>query len=271
VGERSGERSLIAGIPVDAALGKVDYYEAVGFSDHLATSRFWYRLLNCGFRLPAGGGTDAMTNYASLRGPVGLDRVYVKTGGAIDHRLFLDGLRAGRTFATNGPLVELALRPHGAAAWSEPGAEIALARGRTELEARVWLRSIVPVDRLEVVGNGTVVASIPLTGDRTAAEAVVRVPATGSGWYVLRAYAEHSRHPVLDVYPFATTSPVYVTMDGSPLRSPEDARSFMDWIDRLEAFVGRHPGWNTAEEKQAVLRQLAAARAVYARQTGGRP
>jgi TolB protein len=271
VGERSGEHSLIAGIPVDAALGKIDYYEAVGFSDHLATSRFWYRLLNCGFRLPAGGGTDAMTNYASLRGPVGLDRVYVKTGGAIDHRLFLDGLRAGRTFATNGPLVELALRPRGAAAWSEPGAEIALARGRTELEARVWLRSIVPVDRLEVVGNGTVVASIPLTGDRTAAEAVVRVPATGSGWYVLRAYAEHSRHPVLDVYPFATTSPVYVTMDGAPVRSPEDARSFMDWIDRLQAFVERHPGWNTDEEKQAVLRQLAAARAVYARQTGGRP
>jgi hypothetical protein len=58
VGERSGERSLIAGIPVDAALGKVDYYEAVGFSDHLASSRFWYRLLNCGFRIPAGAGTD---------------------------------------------------------------------------------------------------------------------------------------------------------------------------------------------------------------------
>jgi hypothetical protein len=45
----------------------------------------------------------------------------------------------------------------------------------------------------------------------------------------------------------------------------------MDWIDRLQAFVGRHAGWNTDEEKQAVLRQLAAARAVYARQAGGRP
>jgi TolB protein len=256
---------------VDAALGKVDYYEAVGFSDHLATNRFWYRLLNCGFRIPAGAGTDAMTNYASLRGPVGLDRVYVKTGGAVDHRLFLDGLRAGRTFATNGPLVELAVRPRGTAAWSEPGAELALARGGTELEARVWLRSIVPVDRLEVVGNGVVVASVPLTGDRTSADAVVRLPAARSGWYVLRAYAEHSRHPVLDLYPFATTSPVYVTVDGAPVRSPGDARSFMDWIDRLQAFAERHSGWNTDAEKQAAVRQLAAARAVYARQAGGRP
>ncbi len=68
-------------LPADVALGKVDYYEVVGFSDHLATAKVWYRLLNCGFRLPAGGGTDAMANYASLRGPVGMNRVFVKTGG----------------------------------------------------------------------------------------------------------------------------------------------------------------------------------------------
>jgi TolB protein len=271
VGDRAAEGSLIAGIPVDVALGKVDYYETVGFSDHLASSRFWYRLLNCGFRLPAGAGTDAMTNYASLRGPVGMNRVYVKTGGAVDHRLFLEGLRAGRTMTTNGPLVELALRPRGGAAWSEPGDALALPRGARELEARVSLRSIVPVDRLEVVGNGRVVASVALEGDRTSADAVVRVAAPGSGWFVLRAYAEHSRHPVLDGYPFATTSPVYVDAGGAPVRSREDARFFSEWIARLRAFVERHPGWNSEAEKQAVLGQLAAAREVYERQAGSRP
>src|SRR2546430_12541079 len=45
----------------------------------ILTSRVWYRLLNCGFRLPAGAGTDAFPNFASLRGPPGLVRVYVKT------------------------------------------------------------------------------------------------------------------------------------------------------------------------------------------------
>ena len=271
VGERSAEGSLLAGLPVDAALGLVDYYEAVGFSDHKASSRFWYRLLNCGFRIPAGAGTDAMTNYASLRGPVGLNRVYVKTGGAVDHRRFLDGLRAGRSFATNGPLVELAMRPRGAEAWTEPGDTIALDRGRRGLEARVSLRSIVPVDRLEIVGNGAVVASVPLTGDRTAAEATVSVPATGSGWFVLRAHAERSRHPVLDAYPFATTSPVYLTVGGAPVRSPEDARYFLEWVDRLRAFAERHGGWNTEAEKRAVLARLSAARAVYAVQAESRP
>jgi len=64
---------LTAEFPVDLALGKVDYYEAMGFvDDPMATAHVWYRALNCGFRLPAGAGTDAMANYASLRGPVGL-------------------------------------------------------------------------------------------------------------------------------------------------------------------------------------------------------
>src|SRR5262245_38201190 len=94
-------------LPVDVALGLVDYYEVVGFSDHLATAKVWYRLLNCGFHLTAAAGTDAMANFASLRGPVGMNRVFVRTDGPLDHARWLAGLKAGRTFATNGPLLEL--------------------------------------------------------------------------------------------------------------------------------------------------------------------
>src|SRR4029077_17924747 len=79
--------------PVDAALGKLDYLEVMGYSDHLITSGIWYRLLNCGFRIPAGAGTDAFPNFASLRGPAGLVRTYVRSGPRLDHRAFLEGLR----------------------------------------------------------------------------------------------------------------------------------------------------------------------------------
>src|SRR3990172_7455165 len=81
----------------------------MGYSDHLITSEIWYRLLNCGFRLPAGAGTDAFPNFASLRGPPGLVRVFVRTGAPLDHRRWLAGIREGRTFVTNGPLLEFTL------------------------------------------------------------------------------------------------------------------------------------------------------------------
>jgi hypothetical protein len=260
------------GLPVDVALDKVDFYEAVGLSDHRATNAVWYRLLNCGFRVPAGAGTDAMTNYASLRGPVGMNRVYVKTGGPLDFDLFLAGLKAGRSMATNGPLVELALRPRGSSGpWREPGDELALPAGAQALEARVSLRSIVPIDRLEIVRNGEVVAALPLAGGGTSADATVPLPASGSGWYVARAHCDRSRHPVLDFYPFGTTSPVYVTVGGAPVRSTRDARYFTAWIDRVRAAAAVHGGWNTAAEKDGVLALLAQARAVYEERARARP
>ncbi len=83
-------------LPVDAALGKVDYVEVLGFSDHRMTASVWYRLLNCGFRLPAGAGSDTMANYASLRGPVGLTRVYARIPeDATSTESWFDALKAG--------------------------------------------------------------------------------------------------------------------------------------------------------------------------------
>ncbi len=75
----------------------MDYYEALGFVDeYVATATVWYRLLNCGFRLPAGAGTDAMANFASLRGPVGLNRVFVRSGTPLDRRSLAERAQ-GRT------------------------------------------------------------------------------------------------------------------------------------------------------------------------------
>ena len=107
-------RALTHELPIDAALGKVDYYEALGFvDDPMATASVWYRLLNCGFRLPAGAGTDAMTNFASLRGPVGMNRVFVQSGAPLEHRRWLAALKSGKSFATNGPLLELSVNGRG--------------------------------------------------------------------------------------------------------------------------------------------------------------
>lgn len=253
----AGTDPLTNGLPVDVALGKVDYLEVVGFSDHRTTAEVWYRLLNCGFRIAAGAGTDAMTNYSSLRGPVGMNRVFVRSGTTLDYRAWLAGLKAGRTFVSNGPLLSFTLNGR------EVGSEISLPSGVHQLTARVSLRSIVPVERLEIVANGVVVAPIPLTRNGTSADAVIPLPVTRSGWFTLRAWSAGAAEPILDIYPFASTSPVYVTVGGKPVRNPDDARWFVRWIERLEAAAAAHPGWNDESEKSGVMARLQRAKQVF--------
>jgi TolB protein len=247
-------------LPVDVALGKVDYYEALGFvDDYEATAKVWYQLLNCGFRIPAGAGTDAMANFASLRGPVGMNRVFVKSGAPLEHRRWLAGLKAGRTFATNGPLLGFTL------GGKELGSELAIGARERELRATVTLNSIVPVDHLEIVRNGEVLMQIPLSGDRTSVSISVQVPVRGSGWYLLRARGNEPAYPILDFYPYATTSPIYVTVARQPIRSPRDATYFVAWIGRLEATALASKDWNTDEEKSKVLTSIREARAEFER------
>ena len=248
-------------LPIDVALGKVDYLEVMGYSDHLITSGIWYRLLNCGFRVPAGAGTDAFPNFASLRGPPGLVRVYARSGRRLDHARWLAAIKAGRTFVTNAPLLSFTLDGR------EPGEEIRLPSGasRTHALAHVTLRSPVPVDHLELVGNGRVVSEIRLAGERTRADTTIDVAVRESGWFVLRAYADLPRLPVLDLYPFATTSPIYVRAGDTDMRSKADAEYFLRWIDRTEMGLQAFTAWNTGSERDAVMRTLAAARAEFER------
>ena len=248
-------RALTNELPVDVALGKVDYYEALGFvDDYAATAKVWYRLLNCGFQLPAGAGTDAMANFASLRGPVGMNRAFAKLTGPFTHQRWLAALKAGRTFVTNGPLLGFTLNAR------EPGSELSLRPRVQEVVAAVSLKSNVPVDHLEIVRNGVVIATVPLSGDRTSASARITLPVRGSGWYLLRARGNGPAYPVLDVYPYATTSPIYVTVARQPIRSPRDADYFIAWINRLESAANGHRDWNSEGEKREVLRLLGKAK-----------
>ncbi len=254
----SRDASLTDELPADVALGKVDYIEVVGFSDHKSTAAVWYRLLNLGFHLPAAAGTDAMANFASLRGPVGLNRVYAKVPqGRLDIHSWLDALKQGHTFATNGPLLGLVL------GGKEEGEELRLSAGEHQVPFRAWLRSIVPVDHLQLVCNGVVASDLPLNADRQSSDQAGTIPISRSGWCLLRAWAEKPAYPVLDLYPYATTSPVYVNAGASSPKSAEDAAYFIAWIDRLLQSSQSNQDWNTEAEKASVLELLEQARGVY--------
>jgi hypothetical protein len=250
--------ALTMELPVDVALGKVDYMEILGFADHRSTARVWYQLLNLGFRIPAAGGTDAMANYASLRGPVGMNRAYARVaGGEIRPEEWMAALKAGRSFATNGPLLGFTL------GGAEIGDELKFAAPEQGVEFSVRLRSIVAVDHLELVCNGRVVRSFVTQGSVDHGEFSGSVPLNESGWCLVRASTDAGRYPVLDTYVYATTSPVYVTVAGRKPHSPEDARYFAAWVDRVTETTSAYPDWNSAAEKQRVLDRLAQAKAVF--------
>jgi hypothetical protein len=246
-------------LPVDVALGKVDYMEIVGFSDHQATAGVWYRLLNLGFRLPAAGGTDAMANYASLRGPVGMNRVYASVPkGALNSETWLEALQHGRSFATNGPLLDFSLEDN------PIGGTLQLEHAR-RVGFKARLRSIVPLDHAQIVCNGAVVRELPLGRERNSADVSGKIAVDSSGWCVLRAFTAAAKYPVLDNFVYATTSPVYVTVRGAPPHSPADAKFFAAWIEHLSDSTARYPDWNSPQERERVLGRLAEAKAVFER------
>ncbi|MGB5345100.1 MAG: CehA/McbA family metallohydrolase, partial [Woeseia sp.] len=256
------DAKLTNALPIDAALGLVDYYEVIGFADHRASAEVWYGLLNCGMRIAAAGGTDAMSNYASLRGPVGINRTYVPladvpTDPEQRRDNWLAGLKAGKSVATNGPLLGLTVEGYG------PGAEITRGTGEHELKYAGYLRSAVPVDHLELVHNGKVVKSFKLDRARRSADISGTVAVEGSGWLLLRAWNDKADPLVFDLYPYASTSPVYVTVNGERPRSARDADYFLAWIGRVREGVMAHADYNDDSERPTILGHLADAERVY--------
>jgi hypothetical protein len=252
---------LTDSLPVEAALGKLDYYEVLGFSDPRASAAVWYRLWNCGLRPEAAAGTDAMANYSSLRGPVGLNRVYaqldtVPTEADARIEAWLAALKAGRTMATNGPLLALTVEGQG------PGSSVALPGPRANVKYRGFLRSAVPVDHLELVVNGKVARSLRLAADRRSANFEGSLAVRGTDWLLVRAWSDDSFLDTLDAYPYATTNPIALTHASAATHCGPDADYLAKWIDRLEAAAQAHTDYNSADEKTKTLDEIRTAREV---------
>ncbi len=245
---------LFSELPVDAALGKVDYYEVIGFAEHRASEAVWYHMLNCGFKLPAGAGTDAMGNYASLRGPLGLNRVFVKQQGALDEEDFLSKMKKGKSFISNGPMIGFIVDG------KTSGDSIQLKNKTVNYTA--FVRSPVPVDHFEIVWNGKVIAKHVLTGDRTAADVKGTLKLSGTGWVLLRVWNDKGHPDIFDLYPFASTNPIFVIGKEKNPNQKSSAEFFLKWVNRLEFKTHELP-FRTKEEQAKVLEDIAHAKRFY--------
>jgi TolB protein len=260
-GERDpleSDLGVAKGLPVDVALESASYLElwsTAGAGGLIV----WHHVLNNGFKLPATGGEDSISNLHRTR-LVGATRGYFFLGpGNLSWENFKNALLKGRGFVTNGPLLEFTVNE------TMPGDEIRLPAGGGTVRLRGTLNSIAPLDRFEVVRNGSVLEKIPLDGERRHAKFDKEVSVTQSGWFTLQAISEKARHPVEDSRPMATTNPIFVYVGEAPIRSAASADYFIRWIDKLTELTKAHPGWRSDWEKEHVLAQYREARAIYVR------
>jgi len=241
------------GLPIYAALGKIDTVDAMGSNDQASTA-LYHRLLNCGLRLTASAGTDSFINRLRSSSRPGAERVYVKIDGALTYAKWIEGLRAGRSFVSNGPLVMLAVEG------KEVGGTVALnAPAAVKVQATVLAQ--YPLDKIEVLYNGQVAASSASAKEGVKTERSWTIKVDRSGWIGMRVTGPHPDLKGAAV--FAVTSPVYVTVAGKPGGSAGDAQYFLDWIDRLWQTVQERDRIPSAKLKAEVQAQVESARAVY--------
>ena len=120
------------------------------------------------------------------------------------------------------------------------------------------MRSPVAMDHLELVQNGRAIKIFKLTGDRMQFDWNGDLALKVGGWVVLRAFNDQADPWVLDLYPYATTGPIY--LDAPPPPAPDDAAYFVAWMDRVVEAALARGGWNSEQEKADTLAYLNAAR-----------
>jgi hypothetical protein len=200
-----------AEIAADIVAGKIDAIETQALSPGLDDPAVleWYRFLNLGYRLPVVAGTDKM----SAEVPVGAVRTYghLLDDDALTFDSWAAAVRAGRTFVTSGPVLELAVDGH------EPGAVIALpSAGRLDVIVRA--RAAQPViTHVELVINGRVAAATSDPAGSSELRLHERVEVTAGAWIAARSRSADEIHSAFTTSMAAHTSPVYVEVRDSPL------------------------------------------------------
>src|SRR5262245_25622652 len=195
-------------MPTAVALGHVDAFNLADGNE--ADYARYYQLVNCGFRLPASSGTDWWIYDHN--------RVFVQVEGSFTYDSWIVGLRSGRTFVSNGPLLSLTVNGKG------PGSVL---ESPEQLTVVARALSRLPFDRLEIVRDGIVVAEA-LARNQREARLQEEISVERGGWLAARVRSEAKTHAGYTV--FAHTSPVYYTLKGTLARRAEAAGSFVDDI-----------------------------------------
>ncbi|MGY4199013.1 CehA/McbA family metallohydrolase [Bradyrhizobium sp. USDA 4520] len=208
----------------------------------------WYTYLNAGYRLPAVGGTDKMSNGTAL----GALRTYafLGDGAQFDYARWCTAIAHGHTFVSTGPMLELCVEG------KIPGEEIQLAEGGGQLRIRAEARSSQPFEVIDLVQNGQVIASAKAGADGLAASLDATVTIDHSSWLAARCFGSgrlHTQHPI-DIG--AHTSAVYVVVGNRRQGSTRDASELLTLLEGGAAYLEKLAVWRSDHQRRRHLARL---------------
>ncbi|MBN1886084.1 MAG: CehA/McbA family metallohydrolase [Candidatus Krumholzibacteriota bacterium] len=251
---------LARAAPLHALTGAIDLIEIMSYSncdDDLARD-LWYRLLNCGFRIPAAAGSDACVNRLGSY-PAGGVRTWVETGeGPLDPLALLDGMRAGRSFVSSGPLI-----PAFTIFNASMGDSLPLARGRWTVYGTVRAMSRWPIDRVEIVCNGETAVQFDLPAGVCRVDTFFYLPVDRSSWVAARVVGGDDGWIRRSDRASAHTNPIWLPMGGERIAGWRDAAGFVSWLDDLEALAEGEGTWPAPGDSARFFADLAAGREAY--------
>jgi len=173
----------------------------------------FYKYLNAGLRIPFSTGTDWFMYDMS--------RVYAKVSGALTPESWLKGLTDGKTFITNGPLLDLTVNGKGI------GRTISLKRpGSVKLSAKAFGR--IDFRTIEIIVDGKVVETVEAkpVGGHFESAIHLDLPINKSCWIALRTPSpsvptdenRSVKTPLNELGRelFSHTSPIYVEVGSRP-------------------------------------------------------
>jgi hypothetical protein len=231
------------GIGANEYIVDVTYPDTVDFISTMDTPsvwelNIWYQTLNVGFRTRISGETDFPCITDSR---VGQGRVYGKVDGPLSYGGWLEELRNGRSYVSEGKSHLMDFNVNGVEVGTQ-SSEIHLAAGttvRAALKAAAYLDPVpdpkfqnLPYDHepywdierarigterevpVELIVNGRVVARKPIPADGKVREVAFDVPLERSSWIAMRIPG--SSH----------TNPIFAIVGGKPIRA---SRRSAEW------------------------------------------
>jgi hypothetical protein len=214
------QRPVKSTLYMDLAMDRLHFLEVFQFG--FLAAEPWYELLNAGFRVTGIAGSDFPGHFRRLNPYprwiplLGPERAVVKArAGSDPYEGWAAGIRAGNVVLTNGPMVEISVNE---------------SAGVAEATASFWR----PLEVLEIVRNGEIVASVRGDGRQTRLSAKVDLKCAESCWAAARVRARKEQNePDLQAH----TNPAYILRGGRPVMIRAARQSV---ADQWEAEIARY-------------------------------